>query len=55
MRHGLTAYEITGAMLIRPYWLALLAEVSGKTGQAEEGLSLLAEALALVEKYGERW
>ncbi len=55
MRHGFTAYEITGAMLIRPYWLALLAEVCGKIGQAEEGLSLLAEALALVETYGDRW
>jgi predicted ATPase len=55
MRHGLTTYESTGAMLVRPYWRALLAEVCGKRGQAEEGLSLLAEALALVETSGERW
>ena len=55
MRHGLTAYESTGARLVRPYWRALRAEVCGKRGQAEEGLSLLAEALALVETDGERW
>nr|NIO71038.1 tetratricopeptide repeat protein [Anaerolineae bacterium] len=31
------------------------AEAYGKAGQAEEGLSVLAEALALVEKTGERY
>ena len=38
----------------RPYYLALLAEAYGKAGQVEEGLTALAEALAVVEKTGER-
>ena len=45
----------TGAELGRPYSLALLAEAYGKVGQTEEGLSLLAEALAVVDKTGERF
>ena len=46
MRQGLAAYRATGAELCRPYFLALLAEAYGKVGQAEEGLTVLAEALA---------
>ena len=41
----------TGAELYRPYFLALLAEAYGKVGQAEEGLTVLAEALAIVRHY----
>ena len=37
----------------RTIHLALLAEADGKVGQAEEGLTLLAEALATVHKTGE--
>lgn len=37
------------------HFLALLAEVYGKVGQTEEGLTALAEALTLVEKTGERF
>jgi predicted ATPase len=55
VRHGLDAFRATGAELARPYYLALLAEASGRVGQAGEGLPLLAEALALVHKNGERW
>jgi len=40
--------------LLRPYNLALLAEAYGKTGQGEEGLTALAEALAAVDGTGER-
>ncbi len=40
---------------MRPYYLALLAEAYGKGGQAEEGLSALSEALAVVDKTGERY
>ncbi len=46
MRQGLSAYRATGAEWARPYYLALLAEGYGKSGQAEEGLAVLAEALA---------
>ncbi|MBI3304256.1 MAG: AAA family ATPase [Deltaproteobacteria bacterium] len=54
MRQGIAAIRATGAELARPYNLALLAEAYGKVGQAEEGLTLLAEALDLVHKTGER-
>jgi tetratricopeptide (TPR) repeat protein len=52
---GLGAWRTTGAEVLRPYYLALLAEAYGKSGQAEEGLDVLTEALALVAKTGERW
>jgi predicted ATPase len=55
MHQGLVAYQATGAELARTHFLALLAEAYGKVGQAEAGLSVLAEALAVVEKTGERW
>ena len=54
MQQGLAAYRATGAELYRPYYLALLAEGYGKGGQAEEGLRVLAEALAAVDSSGER-
>jgi len=55
MRQGLTAFRATGAETPRSHFLALLAEASGKEGQIEEGLTLLAEALAVVHKTGERF
>jgi len=54
MRQGLAAYRATGAETLRPYYLALLAEAYEKVGQVEEGLNILAEALSLVDKNGER-
>ena len=54
IRQGMAAFRATGAELARPNFLALLAEAYGKGGQAEEGLSVLAEALAVVHKTGER-
>ena len=38
----------------RTHFLALLAEAFGKTGQREEGLKVLAEALDVVDQKGER-
>ena len=56
MRQGLAAWRATGAELWRPYFLALLAEAYGKVGQAEEGLSVLAEALAAGgQNWGALW
>ena len=55
IRQGLNTRQSTGADLARPYWLALLAEVHGEMGQAEEGLSVLAEAFTEVRRTGERW
>ncbi len=56
MHQGLAAWRATGAEALRPYYLALLAEACGKAGQVEEGLHLLAEALAVANDTGEcRW
>jgi predicted ATPase/DNA-binding winged helix-turn-helix (wHTH) protein len=55
IHQGMTGYRATGAELERPYWLALLAEAYGEVGQTEEGLRVVAEALAEVEKNGVRF
>jgi predicted ATPase len=52
IRAGLAALQATGAELTRAYWLALLAEACGNTGQVEEGLQLLTEALAAARTHG---
>jgi predicted ATPase len=54
IRHGLAASQATGTKVGWPCDLAHLAEVYGKAGRAEEGLAVLAEALSLVDKTGER-
>jgi predicted ATPase len=54
IRQGLTAYRVTGAQAHVPKCLSLLAEAYGKGGQVEEGLTVLAEALAMANKNGER-
>jgi predicted ATPase len=54
MHQGLVAQLAMGTKLSRPPSLALLAEAYGKVGQVEEGFTLLAEALALVDKTGDR-
>jgi TOMM system kinase/cyclase fusion protein len=55
MHQGLSGRRATGAELGRPYYLAQLAEAYGEGGQAEEGLHVLAEVLAVVNQQGERW
>jgi predicted ATPase len=55
MRAGMLAFRATGCEHTQPYYLALLAEQYGKLGNIERGLTLLAEALAIVERTGERW
>src|SRR5262249_5002163 len=54
IRQGLVAWQATGARGAVPYYLVILAEAYGQGGQAEEGLRVLAEALALVNTGGER-
>jgi len=54
VHQGLAAYRATESELHRPYFLSLLAEAYGKVGQLEEGLSVLGEALAIVDNTGER-
>jgi predicted ATPase len=49
MGQGLAAHEAVGALLIRPYWLCLLAQAYGQSGRAEEGLQVLSEASAMTQ------
>jgi predicted ATPase len=41
--------------MLRPYYLALLAEASAKVGKTAEGLEALTEAPATLTKSGVRW
>ena len=52
---GLRALRATGAEIARPYCLALLAEAQGTLGEPEAGLTVLTEALTLVDTRGERF
>jgi predicted ATPase len=55
LQQGWDAVQRTGQKLYHPYHLALLAEVYGEAGQLEAGLTVLDEALTLVEATEERW
>ena len=55
IRQGLDGWRATGTEFHRPHVLTWLAEGHAKAGQVQEGLARLADALALVEKTGERY
>jgi class 3 adenylate cyclase/predicted ATPase len=55
MKGGMEAYLATGAQLLRPYFVGLLAAAVAETESIESGLALLDEALETVEKTGERF
>jgi predicted ATPase len=55
LHQGLMARRATGAALARPYFLSLLVDAYGETGQPEAGLTALTEAFTLVETSGECW
>jgi predicted ATPase/DNA-binding winged helix-turn-helix (wHTH) protein len=55
LRQGLDAWRATGAELGQTYFLALQTEVCKQAGQIEAGLATLAEALAAVDRTGERF
>jgi predicted ATPase len=54
MRQGLAARRAEGAGVTLAEYPTRLGEAYGRIGQAEEGLGLLAEALAVVDK-GDLW
>ena len=54
MREGFAAWEATGAGVLRPYYLALLAEVAAQADDVDDGLRLIDEALVAVQQSGER-
>jgi predicted ATPase len=53
MRQGLSIMRAVGHQLAQPAYLAMLAEAYGRMAQAEEGLAVVAEALAIVHRTGE--
>jgi adenylate cyclase len=55
LRRGSTAYRATAAELWMPELIAHLARACEIAGQVEEGLTLLDDALQIVERTGERW
>ncbi len=54
LRQGLAVMQATSTKYSQPYYLALLAEAYSKGSHIETGLAVLAEALAIVDKTGER-
>jgi predicted ATPase len=54
IRQGLDAWRAMGQELWRPFWVSLLVEAYGKGEQVEEGLTVLAEALAAVNRSEQR-
>ena len=54
IRHGVEAWRAAGAQVARPWMLTPLSDSYRRLGQTGEGLSVVAEALAGVEKTGER-
>jgi predicted ATPase len=54
IQQGLAAWRATGSESGRSFFLALLAEASAQEGRREQGLTLLAEALEVVNTTGER-
>jgi predicted ATPase len=55
LRSGWAAYRATGTDMWTPYNSALLASACEIAGQIEESLTLLDDALQIVERTGQRW
>jgi predicted ATPase/DNA-binding SARP family transcriptional activator len=55
LRASIDEFKASSARLRLPYYLSLLAQIYAKAGRAEEGLTILDEALAEARTYNERW
>jgi predicted ATPase len=56
MREGLASFRLAmGAEILRPNLLALLADACQCSGQIEDGLGALEEALVTADRHGERF
>ncbi len=55
MQDSIGTYRATGQALYLPFALALIAQVHRDVGEVDKGLSMLDEALALVDKRGDSW
>jgi predicted ATPase len=55
MREGLAALEVTATAVVRPHFLALLADALTKVERVDEASALLDEATTIVDNNGERY
>jgi class 3 adenylate cyclase/predicted ATPase len=55
IHQGLQTLRATGAKRSLPYYLALLADAYGQSGQTNEGLRILADAFTEAQNIGEPW
>jgi predicted ATPase len=55
LSNGLSAYRATGAEAWTPHFFVLLAGACEIAGQVEEAVTLLDDALQIVERTGQRW
>jgi predicted ATPase len=55
LRSGSIAFRATGAEVFMPHYITLLAGACEIAGHVEEAVTLLDEALQIVERTGERW
>jgi class 3 adenylate cyclase/predicted ATPase len=55
IRRGLATWEAAGTEFNQSYYRAVLAEAYRKSGRAEEGLTVLADALAAIDRAGDRY
>jgi len=55
IREGLQIYATSGALMLRPYYLSLLAEALGLAGKISAAQGILAEAASLAQTSGERY
>jgi predicted ATPase len=55
LRTGISAYRLTGAQIVLPYFNSLLAGAYGKARQIDEGLTMLDDAENMVAESAERW
>lgn len=55
MIKAFSVFQAAEAAVYRSYHLALLAEAYGKVGEVDKGLAFLEEALAIVDRTGERF
>jgi tetratricopeptide (TPR) repeat protein len=55
MQRGSSAYQATGDTTWMPHFVALRASACEIRGQVDEAVTLLDEALQIVERTGERW
>ncbi|WP_427913146.1 ATP-binding protein [Ramlibacter sp. MMS24-I3-19] len=55
MRQGFEAWADSGAVVTTPFYLTMRAEGHALGGRPEDGLALLEQALAIVDRTGERY